>query len=509
NSWQTEVAYGGSVGGCSTGCANDHVNLKQLSSDGSGRIFAAIKTANRNTGQPFVVLIVRDNHAKWSAYPFGAVEDLHTRPMVMIDEEHRELFMFAVSPEVGGTIYYKKSPIDNISFETGLGTPFLQSSSDTDISNPTSTKQNVNTATGLVVLASANTNAYYWHNYLSLAQEPVPPPAAPSNLTVTSPVLNPDITLELAWTDNSTNESGFGIERRTGTGAYSQIATVGAGVTSYTDTGLTPGTPYTYRVRAWNAVGYSPYSDEMSETTAQTGPVRTFAPVADAYVDSSIPNTNNGTKKELLVDASPVQQAYLKFQLAGLTGNTVTSAKLRLYVTTNGNITGGPSGLVATSSASFAFSSNETGSSFDCSLDGAPFAACASPASYTGLAQGPHTFEVRAIDAVGNIDPTPAGVAWTIDTIQPATIIGSSPPPFTNSTAATFSFSSDEQNVTFACRLDAGPFAACASPVTYSSLADGVHTFQAQATYAAGNTDAGAPVVAWSVDTAPPETTIT
>ncbi|TMF13423.1 MAG: DNRLRE domain-containing protein [Chloroflexi bacterium] len=76
----------------------------------------------------------------------------------------------------------------------------------------------------------------------------------------------------------------------------------------------------------------------MSETTAQTGPVRTFAPVADAYVDSSIPNTNNGTKKELLADASPVQQAYLKFQLAGLTGNTVTSAKLRLYVTTNGSI---------------------------------------------------------------------------------------------------------------------------------------------------------------------------
>src|SRR5437870_2062888 len=350
NSWQTVVAYGGSVGGCSTGCANDHVNLKQLSSDGSGRIFAAIKTANRNTGQPFVVLIVRDNHAKWSAYPFGAVEDLHTRPMVMIDEEHRELFMFAVSPEVGGTIYYKKSPIDNISFETGLGTPFMQSSTDTDISNPTSTKQNLNTATGLVVLASANANAYYWHNYLSLAGEPAPPPAAPSNLTLTSPVLNPDTTLQLAWTDNSTNETGFAIERRMGTGTYSEIATVGASVTSYTDTGLTAGTPYSYRVRAWNAVGYSRYSDEVSDTTAQTGAVRTFAPVADAYVDSSVPNTNNGTKKELFVDASPVQQAYLKFQLAGLTGNTVTSAKLRLYVTTNGSVKGGSAAKVSNTS---------------------------------------------------------------------------------------------------------------------------------------------------------------
>src|SRR5207249_1826940 len=60
--------------------------------------------------------------------------------------------------------------------------------------------------------------------------------------------------------------------------------------------------------------------------------------------------TNNGTKKELFVDASPVQQAYLKFQLAGLTGNTVTSAKLRLYVTTNGSVKGGSAAKVSNTS---------------------------------------------------------------------------------------------------------------------------------------------------------------
>jgi hypothetical protein len=271
SSWQTAIAYGGGVGGCSTGCANDHVNLKQLTSDGSGRIFAAIKTANRNTGQPFVVLLARDSQAAWSSHQFGAVEDLHTRPMVMIDEEHRQVIMLAVSPEVGGTVSYKKSPLDTIAFPPGLGTPFIQSSTDTDISNPTSTKQNLNGTTGLVVLASANTHGNYWHNYLNLAADAAPPPAAPTNLTVSSPLTGAASSLGLSWSDNSTNETGFAIERKTGTGTYSQVRTSAAGATSYTDTGLPAGTTYTYRVRAFNDVGNSLYSNEQAARPPRPG----------------------------------------------------------------------------------------------------------------------------------------------------------------------------------------------------------------------------------------------
>jgi hypothetical protein len=166
-SWQTEVAFGGGIN-CTGGCANDHLNLRQLTSDGSGRLYAAIKTANRQVGQTLVALLVRDGKGQWTSAQFGVVEDLHTRPMVMIDEEHREVWMFAVAPEVGGTIYYKKSPLDNVSFAPGAGTPIISSSTDTDINDPTSTKQNVNSQTGLVVLASARDNARYWHAHIDL-----------------------------------------------------------------------------------------------------------------------------------------------------------------------------------------------------------------------------------------------------------------------------------------------------------------------------------------------------
>jgi Ca2+-binding RTX toxin-like protein len=69
---------------------------------------------------------------------------------------------------------------------------------------------------------------------------------------------------------------------------------------------------------------------------------------------------------------------------------------------------------VKTTSASFEFTSSETGSGFDCSLDGRPFAACSSPISHTGLMPGAHTFSARATDAAGNSDPTPAVRTWTV-----------------------------------------------------------------------------------------------
>ena len=82
-------------------------------------------------------------------------------------------------------------------------------------------------------------------------------------------------------------------------------------------------------------------------------------------------------------------------------------------------IDSGPSGILGNSSASFAFSSSEANSTFECSLDGASFSSCTSPQSYTNLSDGTHTFQVRATDAAKNVDASPAQRTWTVDTMAP------------------------------------------------------------------------------------------
>ena len=170
----------------------------------------------------------------------------------------------------------------------------------------------------------------------------------------------------------------------------------------------------------------------------------------------------------------------------------------------------GPNGPVNTTSATFQFSSNEGGASFQCQLDGGAFSACSSPATYNSLGQGPHTLNVRAVDPAGNVDTTPASRSWTVDTIAPDTTINSGPAnnSFASSTSATFTFSSNETPVTFLCSIDGGIYSPCTSPATFNGLSEGARSFGVRAVDAAGNQDGSPATRTWTIDAAPPDTTI-
>jgi hypothetical protein len=163
------------------------------------------------------------------------------------------------------------------------------------------------------------------------------------------------------------------------------------------------------------------------------------------------------------------------------------------------SIDSGPSGPTAATSASFTFGSSEPGSRFECSLDNAAFSSCTSPASYTGLADGPHSFRARAIDGAGNVDPTPAIRTWTVDTTPPQTTVDSGPSGTVASRNASFAFSSNEAGSRFECALDGAGFTACTSPASYSALGEAPHTFSVRAIDAAGNPDPTPAGRSWTI----------
>jgi hypothetical protein len=163
-------------------------------------------------------------------------------------------------------------------------------------------------------------------------------------------------------------------------------------------------------------------------------------------------------------------------------------------------ITDGPDNPSSSTSVTFRFTSSDTDATFQCKLDGHEWASCASGKAYSGLSDGSHTFKVRARDAGGTRDPSPAQRTWKVDTDAPNTTITSGPKASTKSKSATFSFSASESGATFECRLDGGAWQACTSPRTYSGLHKGSHVFRVRAVDEAGNRDGTPDAWSWTVN---------
>jgi hypothetical protein len=157
------------------------------------------------------------------------------------------------------------------------------------------------------------------------------------------------------------------------------------------------------------------------------------------------------------------------------------------------------------STAAFTYSSNETGSTFQCALDGSGFAPCPAAGNvYADLANGPHAFQVRAVDTSGNIDPSPAGYSFSVfvvasaapalppaaarPTAAPQTVLSGKPAAKTHDRTPTFRFRSDLVGATFECAIDRRVFKSCRSPFTTMQLTFGRHSVSVRAV-AAGLAD--------------------
>jgi hypothetical protein len=162
-------------------------------------------------------------------------------------------------------------------------------------------------------------------------------PAAPTTLSA-SAISSSQI--NLTWTDNASDESGFYIERFNGT-AFVQIATVGADATSFSNTGLNASTLYQYRVRAFNSYGNSAYSNIASATTSAATPI----PMITAYVTSAVgtsawvnPVSWAATLTVEVMDASssgaPVSGATVAVSWANGSGTGITNSSGVATVTT-------------------------------------------------------------------------------------------------------------------------------------------------------------------------------
>jgi len=165
------------------------------------------------------------------------------------------------------------------------------------------------------------------------------------------------------------------------------------------------------------------------------------------------------------------------------------------------DLTDTPSTISSDVSPRFSFTSNEAGVAFECVLDQGTYQSCTSPKRYTLLSEGEHTFAVRATDAAGNTDPTPAEYTWTVDSIDPKVTFtqrpGNAPGPdqyywVTNDSSPTWAWTIESPNVepnSVYCNLYDSTngrtiinIEACSSPYTFEAeLPDGYYYFEVRA----------------------------
>jgi len=484
--------------------ADDHMNLKAIAGDPSGnKVFAATKTSLNGANDPLLVLNAF-NGTTWTRTVYGTVSDQHTRPLVLIDQQHRQLYMFAAAPCCsGGIVYYKQTTLDSPAFQPGLGTPFIASAAHPTINNVSSTKQPLDGSTGLVAIAGDDGTKTYLHNTIDLSRADTTPPETTIDSGPSGTVNNPDARFTF-----SSSEAGSTFQCRLDGAAFTACSSP-AVYTSLSDGA------HGLQVRAVDVAGNTDATPaSRSWTIENTGTVVNVTAAADAWVDQARPTRNLGADISLSTDKSSNGTAdthsYFRFSVAGT--HRIVSAKLRAWVI-NGS-TNGPQILRTSSTWSengitWANKPAAVGGVLDdkgnvpknawVEYDVTPavtgngdYGFVTIPASTDGTDVNSREVATRAPVLELRVDP------------PPDTTIVSGPASVTNATSATFAFTSPEPSATFQCSVDGGTYANCTSPTTYSGLTDGSHSFNVRATDSNAQTDPSPAVANWTVDTAAP-----
>lgn len=169
--WTEETAYAGPA------LADGHISIKAIEGDPGDTVVAAVKTSLDDQGgspdAPLINVLARSPDGTWSRDTAATVANGNTSPVLQVDQTSREIHLLTA---VDGIVYSKRTSVDDISFTPGRGTAFVVGEG-SDLSDPTGSKQPVNSRTGLVVLASGGTDRKYRHAELATA----PPPADPND----------------------------------------------------------------------------------------------------------------------------------------------------------------------------------------------------------------------------------------------------------------------------------------------------------------------------------------
>ncbi|MGH2784277.1 MAG: Ig-like domain-containing protein [Actinomycetota bacterium] len=222
--WTAETALQGALQG------EDHINLKTF----EGRIYAAVKTEIKKAAQVLIKLLVRSPSGSWATHNVATFAENYTRPIAAlnIDPSQRKVYLFMTKGEGAAAqgIFYKVTGIDSISFTTA--TTFIQGPNNETINDATSSKQNTDAASGIVVLASNGTS--YWWNRLGGGAAGATPNAVAGSATVTE---DSSVQVTLNGNDADTCDLLFSVA----------VAPAHGSLGAITPQACTPGSPNTDR----------------------------------------------------------------------------------------------------------------------------------------------------------------------------------------------------------------------------------------------------------------------